>query len=73
MVDLSKKLELHSTFTRLADSEDESSTGYSEVYASDGAEYMRDPFHGPMVLADANECTLDESQLGDMGWVDGGL
>jgi hypothetical protein len=42
MVDLSKKLELHSTFTRLADSEDESSTGYSEVYASDGAEFTPD-------------------------------
>jgi hypothetical protein len=71
MVDLSKKLELHSTFTRLDDSEDESSTGYSEVYASDGAEYMPDPFHGPMVLAD--NWTLPQLVLGDMGWVDGGL
>jgi hypothetical protein len=71
MVDLSKKLELHSTFTRLYDSEDESSTGYSEVYASDGAEYMPDPFHGPMDLAD--DWTLSQLELGDMGWVDGGL
>ena len=73
MVDLSKKLELHSTFTRLYDSEDESYTGYSEVYGSDSAEYMADPWRGPLNLADADECTLDESQLGDMGWMGGGF
>ena len=42
MVDLSKKLELHSTFGRVYDSEDESYSGYSEVYGSDSAEFTLD-------------------------------
>ena len=70
---VSEDLNLWHTFNRERDSEDEDSSFdlLHESYASDGAEYRPDPFHGPMDLAD--DWTLSQLELGDMGWVDGGL
>ena len=72
---VSEDLNLWRTFTREHDSEDEDSSSdlHNESYASDSAEYRPDPWRGPLDLADAEECTMDESQLGDMGWMGGGL